>query len=121
MGEPEMSAIDRLYSIFNATGLGFVWFMLVAVWGGTVSYITRLKKSKAPFSLMELVGEWTISAFAGIITAYLCAEMGMSFYVTAALSGISGHMGGRAIGLLESWVEQQWRKYLGVVNEDRLE
>ena len=105
--------VDRILSMFSATSLGFVWFSLIAIWGGTASYLSRLKKSQAPFSIMELVGEWTVSAFAGIITAFLCFEMGASFYTTAALAGISGHMGGRAIAMLENWAETQWRKFSG--------
>lgn len=109
----EHGVVDRVLSMFSATSLGFVWFSLIAIWGGTASYLSRLKKSQAPFSIMELVGEWTVSAFAGIITAFLCFEMGASFYTTAALAGISGHMGGRAIAMLESWAETQWRKFSG--------
>ncbi|MCY1310560.1 LydA holin phage, holin superfamily III [compost metagenome] len=56
---------------------------------------------KIPFSLVELIGEWTISSFAGIVVAYLCLAAGAPFYITAAFAGVAGHMGGRAIELLE--------------------
>lgn len=88
-------------------GLGYLWFFVLALWGGTVSYINRVRKMKTAFSLVELIGEWSISGFVGLITAYICAEMGFSFYMTAALTGIAGHMGGRAIFILEKWFHQK--------------
>ncbi len=86
-------------------GLGYLWFVVLALWGGTASYINRVRKTKSPFSFIELVGEWTISGFAGLMTAFVCAEMGLSFYLTAALAGVSGHMGGRAIFIMERWAQ----------------
>lgn len=84
-------------------GLGYIWFLVLALWGGTVSYIGRIRKGKLAFSFAELIGEWSISGFTGIITAYICAEMQFSFYMTAALVAISGHMGGRALSIFENW------------------
>lgn len=83
--------------------LGYAWLLLLAVWGGTANYVSRIRKHKTPFSLAELLGEWVISGFAGVVTAYACWEMGWSYYATAAAVGIGGHMGGRAIGLMEHW------------------
>lgn len=88
-------------------GLGYIWFILLALWGGTVSYISRVRKHRKPFSFVELIGEWTISGFAGLITAYICKEMQFSFYLTAALTGMCGHMGGRAIFILENWAQRK--------------
>ena len=118
MGEHQ-GFIDKIAALIGATGLGFLWFFLIAVWGGTASYVSRLRKSKAPFSIMELVGEWTVSAFAGMITAFICYEMQFSFYVTAALAGVAGHMGGRAIALIEQAAVAFWSKRTGVeLDED---
>jgi len=100
---PDGQGGSNIIKMLVDAGLGYLWFIFLAIWGGTVSYINRVRKTKTPFSLVELVGEWAISGFAGLITAYLCAEMGMSFYMTAALTGISGHMGGRAIFIMEKW------------------
>jgi len=95
------------HSIFKALidgGMGYVWFALLALWGGTVNYISRVRRNNAAFSFVELIGEWTISAFAGIMTALICQEMGFSLILTSALAGISGHMGGRAIYMMEQFV-----------------
>lgn len=58
------------------------------------------RKNKLPFSLVELFGEWAISGFAGLITAYLCAEMGTengSGIPPVYMPGASGQ-GQRALG-----------------------
>ena len=85
-------------------GLGYLWFVLLAVWGGTVSYISRIRRGNFTFSFVELVGEWTISAFAGVMTALICQEMEFSLLLTSAFAGMSGHMGGRAVYMLEGFL-----------------
>lgn len=87
-------ALSEVISLF--------WFVALAAWGGTVNYLSRLKRYKTTFSFIELMGEWAISGFAGLITAYACAANDVSYPLTAALSGIAGHMGGRAIYILET-------------------
>lgn len=84
------------------TGLAWFWFILLAVWGGTANYISRVRKEGMKFSTVELIGEWSISGFAGVITALLCMEMQLSALLTYALVGVSGHAGGRAIFVLEN-------------------
>jgi len=82
-------------------GYGYFWFVLLAVWGGTANYISRRKTDSMPFSFVELIGEWTISGFAGVITVLICQEFGISQMMTYAAAGIAGHMGGRSIFILE--------------------
>jgi len=79
-----------------------LWLMLIALWGGTASYISRIRTKKLPFSVIELIGEWCISGFAGIVTMYVCMDLSLSVPITAAATGIAGHMGGRAIYMLEN-------------------
>lgn len=83
--------------------LSWFWLIVVAIWGGTANYISRIRKSKIPFSIIELLGEWTISGFAGYVTALACLYVEIPFELTLAIAGIAGHMGGRAIGLAENW------------------
>lgn len=98
---------EQSIKIVVENSIGFAWLVIIAIWGGTASYLGRLKKKKGKFSMVELIGEWTISGFAGIITAYFCQEFSLSFFMTAALAGISGHMGGRAIFLIEQIFEKK--------------
>lgn len=84
------------------TGAGWIWFVLLAIWGGTANYISRIRKDKMKFSTVELIGEWTISGFAGVVTGLICIEYGMGIHMTFAMVAIAGHAGGRAIYVMES-------------------
>jgi len=47
------------------------------------------------------------SAFAGIITFYLCQAAGFSQLITAVMVAVTGHMGTRAIYQVERIVEKR--------------
>jgi len=80
----------------------YVLAFLVSVLGGTVSYLSKVRTNgQKAFSVVELIGEWVTSGFAGLMTAYVCVAAGLSFELTAAFAGIAGHAGGRAISILE--------------------
>ena len=51
---------------------------------------------------VAFVAEIATSAFTGVITFYLCERTGLDPLTTAALVGISGHMGSRALVMFES-------------------
>jgi len=109
---------EQSIKVVVENSVGFVWLIIIAIWGGTASYLARLKKKEGEFSMVELIGEWTISGFAGIITAYFCQEFALSFFMTAAMAGIAGHMGGRAISLIECAVESRAKKVLDIKDSD---
>lgn len=89
----------------------YAWVALLSAWGGAVSWIRKRKAGNTrPFNFMELVGELMTSAFAGVLTFWLCEASGMQPLITAALVGISGHMGSRAIYHMESWAESRFAK-----------
>lgn len=103
-GEQLQQAGSWLSRLAGPNG-GYFWLVILALWGGTASYISRLKQNRGmAFSLAEWVGELTISGFAGLIMAYLCAEMHMSWYMTAVATAITGHMGGRALFMIEIFI-----------------
>ncbi len=82
-------------------GRGSIWLVLLALWGGTASYISRIRERHEQFRTVELIGEWCISGFAGLISAYICLEFDASWQLTCFAAGMAGHMGGRAINVLE--------------------
>lgn len=99
---------DILSKLLEA-GLGYVWFVILAIWGGTVNYLSRIRQGKVEaFSFAELVGEWTVSGFAGLLTAFICMEMDFSWHLTAFFTGVSGHLGGRAIYMFEGYVKSHF-------------
>lgn len=78
----------------------------LAAWGGLVNFYRKVKSGKTRvFNVTELIGEIVTSAFAGLITFWLCEAAQIHPLVTAALVGISGHMGSRAIYQLERWAQ----------------
>ena len=103
---PNMDGLIKLIT----DNLMYGWFVLMAFWGGTANYISRRNRDKTPFSVIELVGEWSVSGFSGLVTAYVCTDMGLSFALTSAAAGIGGHMGGRAIYLIEQIALRRWSK-----------
>lgn len=103
------------------TTLTYLWVGLLAMSGGLVAFIRRLNKQDKPQPLwlifIKLIGELIISAFAGVITFYLCEHLGVSPLLTAVFVGISGHMGGNLIDLISKKVEKFIVKKFGDWNE----
>jgi hypothetical protein len=106
------SALAMFKSLFD-NWCGLVWFG-AAIWGGTAGYVGKVKRLGKPFSLVELIGEWAISGFSGVITGLLCVSYGVDAYVTTAIAGVSGHMGSRTIYLLESLGRKYIEARLGI-------
>ena len=90
------------------TWLTYLWVILLSILGGTVNFITKVKNGMArAWNMTEFIGEIVTSAFAGIMTFYLCEWSNTPQLLTAALVGISGHMGSRAIFKMENWFEEK--------------
>jgi len=91
--------------------LTYGWVFGLAILGGVVSFMRKLQAGHARvFNLVEFLGEIVTSAFAGVITFWMCEHSNLSPLVTAALVGISGHMGSRSIFMAESWLAKQFPK-----------
>lgn len=88
---------------------GFMLF--VAVLGGFVSFYAKVRRGEvAGLSLMHLVGEITTSAFAGLLVFWLCEYLNVPQILTAPLVGVSGHMGAKAINLLEDTAKRRFEQ-----------
>lgn len=79
----------------------YLWVVGLSSLGGMVHYFHKISTTKAKFNFIVFVGEILTSAFVGIITFFLCDAANLSWQTTAAMVGISGHMGTRAIFKLE--------------------
>lgn len=109
MNNGENNLLESVTQVLHV-GAGYFWFVILAMWGGTVNYIRRVKKDGLNFSIFELVGEWSISAFAGVVTALVCQEMNISPLMTYALVAISGHLGGKTIDMFETMFKSRMDK-----------
>ncbi len=86
------------------TLLTYAWVIILAAWGGAVNFINKVRKGEArACNLAEFIGEIVTSGFAGVLTFWLCEAADINPLITAALIGISGHLGSRAIFLMERW------------------
>lgn len=83
----------------------WLWLMLVSLCGATSSHLSRRRRHKLPFSLVEFLGEAFASGFAGFLTALACASLGADYYLTMFLVGIAGHIGGRLTWMFARRVE----------------
>lgn len=86
----------------NYSVLTYAWVISLSSWGGIVSFYRKMQSGRVrPFNLTEFVGEIVTSGLTGIITFFLCEHGGIDPLLTAALVGVSGHMGSRALSQLE--------------------
>lgn len=87
------------------------WVFALAILGGVVSFMRKLQEGHTRvFNLVEFIGEIVTSAFAGVLTFWMCEHASLSPLVTAAFVGISGHMGSRALFMAEGWLTKQFPK-----------
>lgn len=85
--------------------LTYAWVFGLAMLGGAASFVRRVRSGQAKYSnIIELIGELVVSAFAGLVTFFLCQSAGFDEMSTAAFIAISGHMGTRIIFMFESYL-----------------
>ena len=85
----------------------------IALFGGLASWWLKVRRGEiGAHSLGYLIGELTIAAFTGVITFFVCEYLALHPMLTAAVVGLSGHMGARAIALLEKFVEKRITRHL---------
>ena len=80
---------------FQSAGL-----ILLAVWGGLVNYLQKVKHKGEPFSWFGLFADLLTAAFAGLCVQLLCEAWDIAQPMAAVYIAVSGHMAGRTISLL---------------------
>lgn len=92
----------------NYSILTYLWVLIISSWGGVVGIHRKIQQGTLrPFNFVEILGELSTSAFVGIITFWMCELADFPPLMTAALVGITGHMGSRALFQLEQWAEKR--------------
>lgn len=85
-----------------------------ALLGGFVSWYGKVKRGEIPgYSVFHLVGELATSALAGLLCFWLCDGFGVNQMITAAATGVCGHMGTRAIAFFEDSMAKRAKRMLG--------
>ena len=89
--------------------LTYAWVLALSTWGGMVNYLSKIRMGHiARFGVAELIGDMFISGFTGVLTFWMCQAAGFNELTTAVFVGISGHMGARMIGKLESVMSRKF-------------
>ena len=97
--------------------LTYAWVFGLAMLGGAASFVRRVRNGEAKYSnIIELIGELVVSAFAGLVTFFLCKSAAFDEMLTAAFVAISGHMGTRIIFKFEAYLVKRF----GLDNECEL-
>lgn len=85
--------------------LSWIWVIALSGWGGAVSYFHKVDKHSLKFSFVKFAMEIATSAFVGVLTFLICDAASLSWEITAAMVGVSGHMGTRALFIIEKRYE----------------
>lgn len=89
-----------------------IWMAVIAASGGFMGFWGKYKAGKVrAFNVTELIGEVVVSVAVGLITYWICKGFEVNEWLTAAGVAISGHMGARAIFLLENTIEKKADKW----------
>ncbi len=87
----------------------YLWVIGLSALGGFVSFTRKMKNGSARvWNVVELIGELATSAFAGILTFWLCSAADIQPLLTAAFVGIAGHAGSRALFAFERWAQSRF-------------
>lgn len=79
-----------------------------ALLGGLVGWYNKVRAGILPgWSINHLIGELCTSAFAGLITFWLCEWAAFPPLLTASLTGVMGHMGTRGVSMLEEFASKR--------------
>ncbi|MDD2885284.1 MAG: phage holin family protein [Dechloromonas sp.] len=98
----------------------YVWVIVLSLWGGVSGYVRKMKLGLiSRFSFVELIGEIVLSGFVGVVTFWLCEWSGINPLLSAALIGISSHMGSRAIFMMETIADHYYKRLIRKIEEDR--
>lgn len=84
----------------------YAWVVVLAILGGLVSHLNKLANG-TPFSWLRFFTDILTAALTGVVTFYFCEAAGITQTFTAALVGISGHMGSRLLFALEAYYKKR--------------
>jgi len=95
------------------------FFLAVALLGGFVSWFSKVRRGElSAASLMHLIGELSTSAMAGLLAFWIMEWLHTPAMLQAAIVGVSGHMGTKAIAWLENALKRRAETALGVPSRD---
>ena len=111
MGEHETMRTMNANDPSTIAPATYAWVFLLSLWGGLSRHIQRQKSGEATRAFwLEFSCDLIYSGFCGLLTFYLCQAAQIDLMKTAALVGISGHMGSRLIHAAEFVLAQYLKR-----------
>lgn len=85
----------------------YAWVVALAIWGGIVRVFREVTLGDKSWRqiLAVFIGETLTSGFAGVLVFFVCESQSVPRLYAAALTGIAGYMGGRALTMLEAIIK----------------
>lgn len=90
-----------------------LWMIVLALWGGTVSYLASIKKEGTKFQVLEYIARMVTSGFSGLLFGYVGLTIGDGVFLAFLLAGMGGHAGAAALLLLEKWLSSKYSFFNG--------
>lgn len=86
-----------------------------ALLGGMASWWMKVRRGElVAWNLSSLIGELCVSAFAGLLTFWLCEYFALNPLLTAPIIGMSGLAGAKGLTWVESIGQRMIEKKLGL-------
>lgn len=107
--------VEYLSDLFAKYLWVITYVSVISIAGGVTSYIRKKKAGLIErFSLKEFFGDMLISFFVGVMTYLLCTGIGLNELLTAGVTGITSHMGTKALMLSDGIIPKVICKYLKI-------
>lgn len=92
----------------HVPAITYLWVLAWSGIGGLASFLHRVRQGEIKHGIMlEMITDTTYSAFAGLTAFYWCQNQNYDPMLSAIIIGISGHMGARAIIMIEQGIAKR--------------
>lgn len=95
----------------------YVLIFLLASWGGFVNFLNFLKDEPRPSFLVGFIrflNDVLTGAFCGVIAFFGCQTINIPPAASAAIIGLTGHMGSRGLIIAEKLLEMKLKNWTGI-------
>jgi len=90
----------------------YLWVFGLAMLGGVVSFMKKLMNGRK-WKAGDFVGDIAASAFAGVLTFYICESLNVPQVASAALVGVAGHSSSKVMVVLEDVTTEVLKRFRG--------
>ena len=93
----------------------WLFILIMALLGGAVSWYMKVRRGElAATNIFALVGEFMVSALAGLLAFLICDYLDLPLGITGAAAGLAGHAGAKALAIGEAWLQRFAEQKLGI-------